>query len=169
MNIALIGMPGSGKTTVALVLKKTLPSYSFIDTDELVVKEENASISDIFKNNGEKYFREIETKILEQVLSNDNLIISTGGGIILSDKNISILREKSIVIYLKTSLNILFDRVKNNKERPLLNTEDLQNKLEKLFKERSKRYEAAHYVIDTDNKTPDIIVNEILRLLDGKN
>ena len=169
MNISLIGMPGSGKTTVALVLKKALPSYSFIDIDELVVKEENSSISDIFKNNGEKYFREIETKILEQVLSNDNQVISTGGGIILSDKNISILREKSNVIYLKTSLNILYDRVKNNKERPLLNTDDLQNKLAKLFKERSKRYETAHYIIDTDKKTPDIIVNEILRLLDGKN
>ena len=169
MNISLIGMPGSGKTTIALVLKKALPSYSFIDTDELIVKKENSSINNIFEKKGEKYFREIETKVLEDALSKDNQIISTGGGIILSDKNIELLREKSCVFYLKAKKETLFERVKNNLERPLLNTENLKEKLNKLYIERAQRYEKAHYILDTDNKTPDIIVKEILKVLDGKN
>ena len=96
-------------------------------------------------------------------------IISTGGGIILSDKNIELLREKSFVVYLKAKQETLFNRVKNNNERPLLNTENIREKLNKLYIERSQRYEKAHYILDTDNKTPDIIVKEILKVLDGKN
>ena len=113
MNIALVGMMGCGKTTIGKLIAKDL-NFSFIDTDKLIVEKENRSINKIFEENGEEYFREIETSILIKTLNNDNQIISTGGGIIKKDENIKLLKEKSIVIYLKADDKTLYERVKNN-------------------------------------------------------
>ena len=99
MNIALIGMPGSGKTTVGKELKKILKNYSYFDTDEEIVRLENRSINEMFAKDGEAYFREVETKVLLDILKNDNQIISTGGGIVKSEKNVKELKEKAFTIY----------------------------------------------------------------------
>lgn len=163
MIISLIGMMGSGKSTIAKLLSDRL-GFQMIDTDALIVKKENLSINEIFQNNGEEYFRNIESKILSEVLLVDNSIISTGGGIVKSNDNILILKEKSVVFYLKADENILYERVKNNKERPLLNTEDMFLKIKTLLSERKEKYELAHYVIDA-NQEPSKIVNEIIEKL----
>ena len=165
MNISLIGMMGSGKTTISKLLVQTLSDFDFVDTDELIVKSENMSINDIFDLKGENYFREVESRILASVLSCDNQIISTGGGIVKSSENLSLLKEKSKVFYLKANVEILYDRVKNNTERPLLNNTDMLKKLDALLKERKEMYEKAHFVIDTDDKTSDIVVQEIIEKL----
>ncbi|MBQ9244974.1 shikimate kinase [bacterium] len=161
MNISLIGMMGAGKTTVGKLLSESFGIYAFVDTDKMIVQQEGITINEIFEKYGESYFRKIETDILKNTLNNDNQIISTGGGIIKSDINLSLLKEKSKVVYLKASADILYERVKNNKERPLLNCDEVREKIINLLNERSCRYELAHYIIETDNKTPQMVVKEI--------
>ncbi len=163
MNISLIGMMGSGKTTIAQILTKKLTGFAFVDTDLLIISKEKRTINEIFEKNGENYFRKIESEILKNVLKNDNQLISTGGGIIKSVDNIKLLKENSVVFYLKASPDTLYERVKNNKERPLLNVEGMRGKIITLLDERENFYLKAHHIIITDNKTPDIIVNEILK------
>ena len=164
MNIALVGMMGCGKTTIGKLIAKEL-GFSFVDTDELIVEEENRSINKIFEENGEEYFREIETSILIKTLNNDNQIISTGGGIIKKDENIKLLKEKSIVIYLEADDKTLYNRVKNNKGRPLLNVDNMQEKITTLLKERENKYKQAHNTISTKNKEPNDIANEITGII----
>ncbi|MBQ8887261.1 MAG: shikimate kinase [Candidatus Gastranaerophilales bacterium] len=164
MNISLIGMMGSGKTTIGKILAEKL-DYIFTDTDSKIVEQENCSINEIFGNKGEDYFRKLETNVLIETLKNDNQIVSTGGGIIKKDENINLLKEKSIVFYLEADDKTLFERVKNNKERPLLNVENMQEKITILLNERIQKYKQAHHTISTINKTPNEIVNEIIGII----
>ena len=164
MNIALIGMMGCGKTTIGELLAKEL-NYTFIDTDSLIVEKENRSINDIFANDGEQYFRKLETNVLKEVLNNQNQIVSTGGGIVKSDENITLLKEHSVVIYLKAEKETLFSRLKEDKTRPLLNVSDIQNKISNLLDERKEKYNQAHHIIKTENKTPIEITNEIIGII----
>lgn len=164
MNISLIGMMGSGKTCIGELLAKLL-NMSFVDTDEQIIKSEKTSINQIFAQKGETYFREIETATLKNVLNFNNQIISTGGGIIKLDENLSLLKEKSIVFYLKANPDILFERIKNNKERPLLNVENMKDKIKTILQERISQYEKAQYIIVTDDKSPIEIANEIIGII----
>lgn len=171
MNISLIGMMGAGKTTIGKLLSEELNGFSFVDIDSLIVKSEKCSINDIFFDKGEEYFREIESKTLKEVLNSDNQIISTGGGIILCDNNIKLLNEKSTTFYLNADENTLYNRVKNSKDRPLLADGDIKRKIHKLLNKRLQKYMQVQYIIDTNNKTADIIVKEIIGKLciNGKN
>lgn len=171
MNIALIGMMGSGKTTVGCLLKEKISGFSFVDTDEEIVKAENMSINEIFAKKGENYFRKIETEILNKYLNLDNFIISTGGGVIKSEENIKNLKEKSLVIYLKADACNIYERIKNNKERPLLNSNDMKAEIENILSQRTSKYEQAHIVVDTCGKNFNIIIEEIIKKagIDGKN
>ncbi len=162
MNIALIGMMGSGKTTIGKLLAEKFSMFSFTDTDEEIVKTEKLSINEIFVQKGEKYFRELETKILNKYLDSDNNIISTGGGIIESEDNLNNLKKKSIVIYLEADADTIYNRIKNNKERPLLNVKDMKIKIEDILSQRLSKYKQAHIIVDTQNKSFNIIINEII-------
>ncbi len=161
MNISLIGMMGSGKTSIGKLLAQKLPHFNFVDTDDEIVKTENKTINDIFKEYGEKYFRETETNVLNEILNKDNQIISTGGGIVLVERNLLNLFEKSKMIYLKADSDELYKRIRYNTDRPLLNDGDMKIKIKNLLAEREDKYKRAHFTIDTTNKTPDIIVKEI--------
>ena len=169
MNIALIGMMGSGKSTVAKILANRLKDFSFVDTDEKIVTSQKMSINEIFEKYGEKAFRAIETLQLREVLKKDNQIIATGGGIVISEENLSELLNNSILIYLKADAGELYNRVKNDNERPLLNDCNIKEKIINLLSQRENKYNKAHFTIDTTNKTPDIIVKEILEKIYGKN
>lgn len=162
MNISLIGMMGSGKSTIGKLLAESLKDFEFVDTDEMIIKAELKDINTIFNEHGEQYFRMIESEILSKVLKNDKQIISTGGGIIKSKENRELLNRNSVVIYLKADTGSLFDRVRNNTERPLLNDGNMQEKITNLLKERSNFYEEAHIIVDTTNKNPAIIRDEII-------
>ena len=118
MNIALIGPMGSGKTSVGKKLAQSL-NFDFIDTDDLIAKKEGMSITKIFETYGEHYFREIEKEIASEVSKLENCIISTGGGIILNAENVRRLRRNGMLIYLKTTSEVLFNRLKDAKDRPL--------------------------------------------------
>ena len=119
-NIILIGFMGSGKTTVGRELSKELDK-PFIDMDEEIEKMENITISEIFKINGEKYFRDIETNFLKSFKDTDS-IISTGGGVILKEENTKLLKQLGKIIFLHADINHILNNLKEDDSRPLLQT-----------------------------------------------
>ena len=147
-SIILIGMMGSGKTTIGQALAADL-SKSWVDTDQYIEEKEQQSISYIFEHHGESYFRDCETHALSELLSHVD-IISTGGGIIVTEANRHLIQNEATVIYLKAEIKTLIHRI-NQTNRPLLQDEDIQTKLETLYKKRHQWYEScAHLTIEID-------------------
>ena len=163
MNISLIGMMGCGKTTIGKLLA-SYTGYTFVDIDELIVQNEGISIPQIFEQKGEDYFRSVESQLLEQLLNKDNQVISTGGGIVKLDNNLNLLKEKSKVFYLKACVDVLYERVKEDSNRPLLKTDNVKLKIESLLNERCSLYEKAHFIIEAD-KMPEYVVSQIIEKL----
>lgn len=160
MNIVLVGMSGSGKTTVAYELNK-LCGIQRIDCDELIERE-FGNISNIFKKHGEEYFRDIETNIVISLSDIQSSVISTGGGCVLRRKNVDILKKLGKIVYLRTSVNEIEKRLKGDKSRPLL-AGDMKNKLQKMLLVRDPIYSAiADLIIDTDDLSPQEVAKEIL-------
>lgn len=159
-QICIIGMPGSGKSTIGRILSEKL-NYKFYDTDENIENTMNLSIKDIFKIKGEMFFREIEKKEFNKLMIINNVIISTGGGIILNNEN---LLKKSFNIYLECKLDILIQRASRNQNRPLL-LQDIEKKMKKLFNQRKDIYnKLSDLKIDTNyniKKTIDNILNKL--------
>jgi shikimate kinase len=162
-NIILIGYMGSGKTTVAGALAELL-QCPFIDMDTEIEKREKKSITDIFKEKGEGYFRDLETEFLKG-FSEEGAVLSSGGGIVLREENIILLKKSGTVVWLYSSPDIILERLSKDESRPLLpNTKD---KIEEMLAIRMPYYERACDIrIDTDNKTPGKISEEILAKCD---
>lgn len=161
-NIILIGMMGSGKTTVGRYLHKEFPTYQLLDLDSEIEKEQKQKISEIFSTKGEDFFRGLEQIALKAVLGKSKQIISAGGGIVTSETNRDLIKEHAYAIYLKTTPEIIFERIKHSKNRPLLNTSNPQETIKKLLEQRSGFYEAcADLVIDTNHLTPEAIALKI--------
>jgi len=140
-NIFLIGMMGCGKTTVGQILGQHL-DYRFFDTDSLVEQVAHKPVSAIFADAGEAAFREMETQVLAEVSSYPRLVVATGGGIVLARKNWSYLHH-GVVVWLDVPVEHLYRRLKADTTRPLLQTEDLQAKLDTLMEERRSLYTQA--------------------------
>ena len=161
-NIFLVGLMGSGKTTIGKLIAKKL-RYKFIDTDLLMEEKTGVKVPLIFEYEGEEGFRKRETKILSEVLRLDNIVLATGGGIVLSDNNRQQLKERGNVIYLNAEINELAKRLSNDKTRPLLQNTDIKEKLKELMGHRSFLYESiADSIIQTKNKRAPDIANEII-------
>ena len=161
-NIYLIGFMGAGKTTVGKELEKLI-SYKFQDMDELIVEDSNMEITEIFASKGEDYFRDLESKKLIEMSNKDSLIVSTGGGIILRNTNREIL-YRNFSIYLRASYKTIFNRIKKDKSRPLLNTDDPYSTGLSLFNSREEIYESFNYIVDTDDLNPSKVAKEILEI-----
>ncbi len=160
-NIVLIGFMGSGKTTVGKVLAREL-AYRFVDTDDLVEASEGMTIPKIFETKGEETFRKSETAALSEAIGRHHGVISTGGGIVTIKANKAILR-RGTVVYLEASPEQVYNNVKNDTSRPLLQGGDVYEKICKLLKEREVLYkDAAHYTVKVDNRTPQEIATLIL-------
>lgn len=162
-KIILIGMMGSGKSTIA---KKIAPilSYETQELDEIFEKQQNISIADFFKKFGETKFRQIETQILKQALQKENIVISTGGGVILKKENRDLLFQNDILtIYLEANCETIYDRIKNDTTRPLLKVDNPKKEIESILSDRKKYYNLAKIKITTDNKTENEITEEILK------
>lgn len=161
-NVILIGFMGSGKTTVGLRLSYRL-RRPVIDTDKEIERGEKRSISDIFATEGEAYFRDQETAYLEKLLKDvHNQIISVGGGLPLREGNRKLLHELGQVFYLRASAQTIYERLKHDTTRPLLQGADPQNKIKTLLEERDAYYmDAADVVIDVDGKNFEKIISEI--------
>ena len=164
-KICLIGMPGSGKTTLGKEIARIF-DYEFIDMDSLIKKETGLKISQIFSNKGEEYFRSIETSILEKIILNDKkLIISTGGGIVLRNQKIL---EKTYNIYLECNINTLVKRLNSSKERPLIGDNIVKN-VNQLLIEREILYKTISNAIVDSNKTKINIINQIQEIITHEN
>lgn len=166
MNLILCGMMGAGKTTVGIKVAE-LTGRRWYDTDGLIV-DKYGKIADIFEYYGEAHFRKLETEIVKDLAKMDDLIISTGGGLVLKKENNAVLQENGKIIFLRASLDTLSKRLKVDGERPLLqtSTESIRDRLEKLMKERTPVYEhVADYIVDVDGKTPEEIAQEIIALV----
>jgi shikimate kinase len=169
--IVLMGYMGCGKTTVAKTLSTLLNKESY-DLDSFIEKQESKSITGIFAEKGEIYFRKRERQILENILEeNPDIILSLGGGTPCFGDNMQLIKKNtSNVFYLKSSIETLTDRLLNDKEtRPLIkhlkSKSDLEQFVRKHLFERNFYYLQAHHIIDIDGKSPETISNEIALLL----
>jgi len=162
INIYLIGMMGSGKSTVGEILAKKLGKQC-IDLDKEIEKRVGESIEYIFENEGELKFRYYETIELKKI---SNAVVACGGGIILSNENLNFMKRNGQIIYLRATINELEKRLINSKNRPLLKNGDLRESLEWFLAERKKKYEViAGISILTDDLTPLEVSSAIFRKL----
>ena len=162
-NLVLLGMMGSGKSTIGLLLSKRL-NTNFFDIDKIIEREHNMKINEIFEKKGEKFFRSLEEKITLNVLKSKNSIISLGGGSWLNEK---IRKETNInnnvSFWLNWDTSIILERIKKNNKRPLIkNLND--SEIVKLILKRSKIYAKANYEIDCNRLTKDKIIKKILNI-----
>lgn len=165
-NIVLIGFMGSGKTSVAKELGKKL-NLPYIDSDGVIEAEEKRSISQIFAEDGESYFRDKEMEVIENLSERRGWIISTGGGVVLNPENVFNLKKNGKIFYLKTIASVIYNRIKDDHKRPLVNVSEPQERIEKLLSRRTHLYEeAADYVVDTSNLTVDEVCNKIMKIFE---
>lgn len=166
MNLILCGMMGAGKTTVGVKIAETV-GVRWYDTDDLIV-ENHGRISDIFQRYGEEYFRKLETETIAKLSKKDGLVISVGGGLVLKEENVELLKRNGKIVYLRAGLETLEKRLGADCTRPLLQTngETLRERLTRLLKERAPIYErVADYIVDVDGKTPEKIAAEAVVLI----
>ncbi len=167
VNVYLIGMMGSGKTTVGKLLAEKL-QYRFLDTDALIETISKNSINNIFAQEGEDYFRQLESQVLGEVSIYLKTVIATGGGIILKPENWSYLHH-GMIIWLDTPIDILVKRLAEDQTRPLLKNEDLTEKLTNLIKQRKSLYQQADITITVEeNDNPSLIVEKIITAIPSK-
>ena len=165
-NIVLIGMAGVGKTTVGRVLSKKI-QRKFLDVDQEFEDQTKIRINDFFAIYGEKEFRKIERRIINDVLTkNKKLVVSAGGGIFSNDEIRDLIIKKSITFFLDSSIETLAERLKKNfSNRPLLNKGNLRDNIEKLYQKRIKDYMMANHIILVDDlSVEDVVLNIIKRI-----
>lgn len=167
-NITLIGMMGAGKSFLAERLAVQLPDYFNVDTDVLIEYHNNQYIPEMFATKGEEYFRNAETKIINMVYKKQRMVVALGGGAFERPQNRDIILENSKVIYLKAKPETLYDRIKNCTNRPLLKEGFGVKEIEEILNRREPNYLRADFVVETDGKTTDEILKEILRLINDK-
>ena len=139
-NLILIGFMGSGKSTIGKELAKAL-EMKFVDTDHYIENKEKLKVKEIFILKGEKYFREVEAKYINDISKMNNTVISTGGGVVASDINIKLLKENGFVVYLDCTVECIYKRVSKRDSRPLLNgVDDLYSHIINLLNKRIGNY-----------------------------
>lgn len=165
-NIFIIGPMGSGKTTIGRQLARKL-DRDFYDSDHEIEKKTGVDISLIFEIEGEEGFRQRESRMLAELALNEASVIATGGGSILREENRKCLRDNGLVLYLKSSVEMLFERTRKDKKRPLLNTEDKMRTIRELMQAREHLYEElADIVISTDNQPIKQIIEQVLEQIE---
>jgi shikimate kinase len=152
---------GVGKTTIGSQLARLL-KYEFIDSDTEIESRTGASISLIFDVEGEPGFRTREARMIEELTEREHIVLSTGGGSVLDEKSRQYLRSRGYVVYLKASVDILYERLKKTRNRPLMETDDKRAVIDKLMQEREPLYMAvADLVITTDGRSAQEVAREI--------
>ncbi len=172
-SVALIGFMGTGKTTIGKLLVNELGGeYQFIEMDQLIEDVAGKSIPEIFSQDGEVIFRELESKVCQKVSPLEKVVISCGGGTVLNQKNVENLKKNSTIILLESTIDTILNRILNDgiHERPVINKEDPIEEIKKLFHLRNPLYQSvADIIISTENKDRVVIVNEIIQRLSYHN
>lgn len=158
---------GVGKSAVGRNLARRL-HRRFVDLDRLIEKAEGRKVREIFAQQGEAYFRELEKQTLNQVLSQPDQVIATGGGIVMDEENLSLLRQKSLLVGLTASTDVLLSRVGKSSKRPLLKGAGVRGRIEELLQQRQSRYAHADVTIDTSGLTIDQVVEKIVHTLESR-
>ena len=171
-RVYLTGFMTSGKSTIGPILANVL-GWDFYDLDRVIEQDESMAVVDIFKNNGEQYFREKETETLTRLTCNEKAIISLGGGTIANKTNFDLMRESGLIVYLKVSPEVLYNRLKNKIDRPLFRDlvleenpkEAFLDRINDLLAEREKYYCQADIVIDSDSTKVGVTVDQLAKEL----
>lgn len=167
-NIAIIGFMGTGKTTVSSVLSK-ITGLKEIDVDAYIVEKAKMSISEIFEKYGEEYFRNLETESLREIANNKNQIISCGGGAVLKDENVDILKNSGTIVLLTATPETIFDRVKDHTHRPILNNDMSLSHVKSLMEKREPRYQSvADIKVNVDSNDRILTCYDMLCKLEEK-
>lgn len=166
-NIVLTGFMGTGKTEIGRTLAQRL-GYTFLDADSIIEEEQDMPITEIFRRFGEPYFRDIEADVIKRLSEKDRVVISTGGGAVLREENMENLRRKGVIICLTASAETIFKRTCNDSSRPLLQVEDPLKKIKELLEFRRPYYEKADIMVDTEDKTPLEVAEEIIQRIDNE-
>ena len=174
--IYLTGFMGAGKSTIGPILANTI-GWDSCDLDLLIEEKVGKKVREIFEEDGEKYFRKIEAETLQDVSQRSNLVVSLGGGTMANDKNLEILKRTGITVYLKASPDSFYKRLKHKRDRPQLlinekedfSKDELIQRINELIKKRSKYYEQADIIIETDKSTVGKTVDQIVKQLEKFN
>lgn len=165
-NIFLIGYMGTGKSTVAARMAKQ-HGMEVLEMDQMIVEREGMSISDIFEKRGENYFRDVETKLLIEIQTQENKVVSCGGGVVLREQNIAEMQKGGSIVLLSAKPETILERVKDDNSRPLLQGNKTVEFISEMMEKRRSKYEsAADFVIHTDGKQVADICNEIFEKIE---
>ena len=165
MNIFIVGPMGSGKSTVGKIISDEL-FLNFFDTDEEIENRTGASIDWIFDLEGEEGFRKRESGVLEEMVQKNSVVLSTGGGIILSENNRELLSSRGTVFYLATPISVQIERTAKDKDRPLLKNGDPGQILQELHEKRKNLYKSvSDHIVETEDKSSQEVASEIINLV----
>ena len=165
-NLILTGMMGVGKSTIGKKLGKEL-KLKFIDIDQVIEKNEKNTISEIFEKKGESYFRKVEKKYTLEELDKKNQVIALGGGAFINSLIRREIKKSSISFWLDLNLKDLLNRLRNLKKRPLLNENNLEGTINKIYSERKKIYNESDFRIKCSSLDVNEIVNKIVKLYEN--
>jgi 3-dehydroquinate synthase len=165
-NIFLVGLMGSGKTTIGRALAKRL-NKRFIDADHEIESRTGASIPLIFEIEGEASFRQREADVIRDLTAQEGIVLATGGGAVLNEISRRLLKERGIVVYLRASVSSILQRTSHDRNRPLLQTADPKARIEELSQQRGPLYqEVAHITVETGRPNVQSVVQNILAQLE---
>lgn len=164
-NIYLIGFMGTGKSSVGKILAKEMGA-EFLDTDKMVEERTGKSVADIFEEYSEEEFRRLETEVLREITEKENLIVSTGGGIVITRGNLDLMKKTGHVITLIADIQTILDRIHGDEtKRPLLEVEDPFEEIKRLLFDRASFYINAHHIVETSDITPREAADQIIAFL----
>lgn len=162
-NIFLIGFMGSGKTTVCECLHK-MYGMEVVEMDSMISRQEGMSISDIFTEHGEEYFRTLETELLAGLRDQNNIVVSCGGGTPMRENNVALMKKSGRIVLLTARPETIYERVRHSHDRPLLENNMNVPYIAELMEKRREKYEAAaDLIVETDGKKAAAICEEIMQ------
>lgn len=162
----LIGLPGSGKSTVGRQLARRI-ALPFFDSDHVIEQRLGCSIREFFEREGEERFRDLEASVIDEMTAGPTCVVSTGGGSVLRPENRQRLHQRGSVVYLRSTPEEVFRRLRHDRNRPLLQVADPQQRLRDLYAARDPLYrETAHFVIETGRPSVSMLVNMIVMQLE---
>ncbi|MDD4956458.1 MAG: shikimate kinase [Candidatus Omnitrophica bacterium] len=166
-NVVFVGFMGTGKTALAKKLAH-ITGMRYVSIDDLIVSSEGRPITDIFRDEGEPYFRRLEKDIVSDVMEKSGQVVDTGGGVVLDEDNMRVLKDGGVVLCLWADADTIYERTKKHGHRPLLNVPDPVARIKELLDARRPFYEKADIHINTDDRSVDDILEEVKDSLDAR-